>query len=215
MYIRHVHSIRWKMKLLLLLRFNRFLVQFIIFSLCFNLIDCTDVYLVDVSDQLPRLLRDPGLTTWTVCQKTGEPISMEDALKSAQKLPETLFPPNNDFDVVQLTKWYNVHPYLLLITTSMRLLPYHQNTGGFFVAVFEKKPNEVIEAAVKSIDRSQRVLVPAKRKPEETTEDTPNSGQEVASAVTEKHSKGGWGGRGEEEPFILVDSSNNDLASIK
>ncbi|KAF8634819.1 hypothetical protein AX17_004071 [Amanita inopinata Kibby_2008] len=94
----------------------------------------TDFELVNVSDKLPELKRRPGLTSWrpTVSRNAevtyqsyiefvGAPI--EPMLKS--KLSEGHWPPTN---VEQL----NLHH-------CVRIYPHLQDTGGFFIAVLERK----------------------------------------------------------------------------
>lgn len=115
--------------------------------------------LVDVSAEMPKLKRNPGLDTWQVracvqCladlqttpsvgvlyqggvvlaqvmePKSGKWFSTweeakELATERQLKLDPSMFPSAATAD--------------LPLQRTMRFLPHHQNTGGFFVAVFEK-----------------------------------------------------------------------------
>ena len=80
--------------------------------------------LLDVSDELPNLKRSPGLHEWQVWDKFGYHPSF-DGEEQMHKLSATMF---SDEETKKLP-----------LERCMRLLPHHQDTGGFFVAVFEKK----------------------------------------------------------------------------
>ncbi|KAJ3192353.1 tRNA (cytosine(34)-C(5))-methyltransferase [Irineochytrium annulatum] len=82
--------------------------------------------LEDVSAILPGLKRNPGLTTWKVMDKDGQIHDSYGTLKgsSKAKIAPTCFPPENAAS--------------LGLEKCIRILPFHQNTGGFFVAVFKK-----------------------------------------------------------------------------
>ncbi|KAI7867502.1 S-adenosyl-L-methionine-dependent methyltransferase [Spinellus fusiger] len=81
----------------------------------------------DVSDQLPALRRHHGLSTWKVMTKDGQYIQSVDDIQDARqrgRFPKSAFPPENA-DSLHLDR-------------CLRIYPQDQNTGGFFVAVFEK-----------------------------------------------------------------------------
>lgn len=79
--------------------------------------------LLDVSAELPNLKRSPGLHEWQVWDKYGHhPTFESNDLK--HKLSETMFS--------------NEETKRLPLERCLRLLPHHQDTGGFFVAVFQK-----------------------------------------------------------------------------
>ncbi|KAG6873618.1 hypothetical protein C0995_013549 [Termitomyces sp. Mi166 len=94
-----------------------------------------DFFLVDVSDKLPALKRRPGLTIWrpsvdrlinTSYATYEEYLASQDAKDNPKtKLTEGHWPP------VDIER-YNLH-------RSLRIYPHLQDTGGFFVAVLEKK----------------------------------------------------------------------------
>jgi len=84
--------------------------------------------LIDVSDQLPTLKRKPGITSWRVFDKDGKWYSSHSELSfwRQKRIAPSVFPPPPD--VVQSL---NLHH-------CIRIFPHLQNTGGFFIAVFEK-----------------------------------------------------------------------------
>jgi multisite-specific tRNA:(cytosine-C5)-methyltransferase len=81
--------------------------------------------LLDVTDELPNLKRSPGLHEWQVWDKFGYHPTFESAAEQSHKLSPTMF---SDEETKNMP-----------LERCLRLLPHHQDTGGFFVAVFEKK----------------------------------------------------------------------------
>lgn len=86
------------------------------------------IRLVDVSDQLVELNRRPGLSTWKVTTKEGVYLNSIEDLEERQrkKFPTTCFPPTAE-EAAQMN-----------LDRCLRIYPHDQDTGGFFVAVFEK-----------------------------------------------------------------------------
>ncbi|XP_014674594.1 PREDICTED: tRNA (cytosine(34)-C(5))-methyltransferase-like [Priapulus caudatus] len=84
------------------------------------------VELVDISQQLPALKRQPGLTSWKVMSKAQVWYSSMDEVPELfhTQIRGSIFPPAN---VQQLH-----------LENCLRILPHHQDTGGFFVAVLQK-----------------------------------------------------------------------------
>ncbi|SAM02707.1 hypothetical protein [Absidia glauca] len=103
------------------------------------------IELKDVSDQLPGLIRRPGLKTWKVMTRDNQFISSVDDIENARsgrKFPKSAFPPEN--------------PDPLHLERCLRIYPQDQNTGGFFVAVFEKvKPMTVADRMTVAKDQGQ------------------------------------------------------------
>lgn len=91
--------------------------------------------LVDVSEQLPQLIRRPGLTTWspTVDRAVNTSFNSYDAY--IQSLPEDK---RSDVKLME-THWPPGNAETLHLERCMRIYPHLQDTGGFFVAVFERK----------------------------------------------------------------------------
>ncbi|XP_057564515.1 RNA cytosine C(5)-methyltransferase NSUN2 isoform X2 [Hippopotamus amphibius kiboko] len=86
--------------------------------------------LADVSSELPGLKWMPGLTQWKVMTKDGQWFTVwEDVPHSRHtQIRPTMFPPKDP------EKLQAMH-----LERCLRILPHHQNTGGFFVAVLVKK----------------------------------------------------------------------------
>lgn len=114
------------------------------------------VELVDVSNELPQLVRRPGLKKWKVRDKVNWFGSHKDVPKSrrAAFMP-SMFPsgkgcevPNDDNDAVLKdtidngleTSMDALDEEIsdLPLEHCMRVVPHDQNTGAFFVAVFHK-----------------------------------------------------------------------------
>ena len=88
--------------------------------------------LVDTSDKLEGLIRFPGLASWTISDKAGN--FYKSFGEAEGKFSQTMFPPDN-ISSLDMEK-------------CIRVYPFSQNTGGFFVAVFEKL------SAFGSVDRA-------------------------------------------------------------
>jgi len=96
--------------------------------------------LVDLSTKLPGLVRQQGLSTWKVSDIHGNILeSMEDVRDRHKKrfLP-SLFPPNTE------------EAKRMNLNYAIRVLPHHNDTGGFFVALLKKnrkkkRPREEME----------------------------------------------------------------------
>ncbi|XP_077922669.1 RNA cytosine C(5)-methyltransferase NSUN2 isoform X2 [Halichoerus grypus] len=86
--------------------------------------------LADVSSELPGLKWMPGITHWKVMTKDGQWFTeWEDVPHSRHtQIRPTMFPPKDP------EKLQAMH-----LERCLRILPHHQNTGGFFVAVLVKK----------------------------------------------------------------------------
>uniref|UniRef100_A0A8C1H0R0 tRNA (cytosine(34)-C(5))-methyltransferase n=1 Tax=Cyprinus carpio carpio TaxID=630221 RepID=A0A8C1H0R0_CYPCA len=86
--------------------------------------------LADASADLPGLKYMPGITSWKVMTKEGQWFSdWSEVLKSRHtQIRPTMFPPTDPEKLASMK-----------LERCMRILPHHQNTGGFFVAVLVKK----------------------------------------------------------------------------
>ncbi|KAM4687972.1 RNA cytosine C(5)-methyltransferase NSUN2 [Discoglossus pictus] len=86
--------------------------------------------LADVCAELPGLKWMPGITQWKVMTKEGQWFEKwEDVPKNRHtQIRPTMFPIKDE----EKLKSMNLH-------RCLRILPHHQNTGGFFVAVLIKK----------------------------------------------------------------------------
>ncbi|XP_061336578.1 uncharacterized protein LOC133283693 [Gastrolobium bilobum] len=123
------------------------------------------IELVDVSSELPQLIRRPGLKRWKVCDKGMWLVSCKDVpkLRKSVVLP-SMFPSGRSYqdvvdsncnnsiiddingnseDGVQVVKNPVMHEITeevsdVPLERCMRLVPHDQNTGAFFIAVLEK-----------------------------------------------------------------------------
>ena len=91
------------------------------------------VRLLDVSHELPGLRRRPGVTSWKVWHRGQwheDYASVEE--RFPQKCPTKLA---SLFAPVAGDAMHAMH-----LERCVRIMPHDQDTGGFFVAVFEKVP---------------------------------------------------------------------------
>nr|XP_014431094.1 tRNA (cytosine(34)-C(5))-methyltransferase [Pelodiscus sinensis] len=86
--------------------------------------------LADVSSELPGLKWMPGIKQWKVMLKDGQWFeSWKDVPANRQtQIRPTMFPIEDEEKLKALN-----------LERCLRILPHHQNTGGFFVAVLVKK----------------------------------------------------------------------------
>ncbi|XP_074064404.1 RNA cytosine C(5)-methyltransferase NSUN2 [Macrotis lagotis] len=86
--------------------------------------------LADVSSELPGLKWMPGITQWKVMTKDGQWFAdWKDVPQSRHtQIRPTMFPPKDQENLKKMN-----------LERCLRILPHHQNTGGFFVAVLVKK----------------------------------------------------------------------------
>ncbi|CAF1130463.1 unnamed protein product [Adineta steineri] len=103
------------------------------------------ISLVDISDKLPGLQTIPGLTKWCIMGKNKEVYnSYEEVPPHMQSLARpNMFPPSQDI----LER--------LHLERCIRLLPHHQNTGAFFVALF-RKLDKTVEVSSTQEETSQK-----------------------------------------------------------
>ncbi|XP_064640882.1 RNA cytosine-C(5)-methyltransferase NSUN2-like [Lineus longissimus] len=147
---------------------------------------CGDsVELVESSLTVPGLKTMPGLWTWTITDNEGQVLEDYKSVPKIMKkcyLP-SVFPPDNAAD--------------LHLERCMRVLPHHQNTGGFFIAVLTKKkhlpwqkPTDVVKLIV-------------------TPEDIENP------PVDEEEGKSNMEGGDGDVDTANVDTANSDTANSK
>lgn len=153
------------------------------------------VKIIDSSDRLNGLIRHPGVTNWKVYGKDGE---VKESPDDENKLPLSCFPPSKEE-----AELYN-------LDRCMRVYPQDQNTGGFFITVFEKdSENEVIENKVSSTSQEEK-----KREAVDTIESDNNKKQKTEEAeVTKivKQRKEKLPIDANEEPFVFINQDNKEL----
>ncbi|XP_063928083.1 RNA cytosine-C(5)-methyltransferase NSUN2-like [Zophobas morio] len=111
-----------------------------------------EVELIDVGDRLPGLRRVGGVSTWVVCsvvdgQQAFFTSYIEVPEKLRSQLKPSMFPPENIG--------------LLNVERCFRILPHHQNTGGFFIALLRKtkvRPGRPVALSENSFDHEKRKI---------------------------------------------------------
>lgn len=137
-----------------------------------------NVEIVDSSDQLPGLIRRPGLKTWKIMDKGGRIWnSWEEVEKFTKESNDGVTPGRLVPSMFPDPEGTN-----LPLERCMRVYPHLQDTGGFFITVLEKKSEFKArnENEPKQTSQSNRASEdPATATPAETK-------PEDASAVEEK-----------------------------
>ncbi|KAF9493772.1 S-adenosyl-L-methionine-dependent methyltransferase [Pleurotus eryngii] len=137
--------------------------------------------LVDVSSRYPELERLPGLTSWTpTADRTAEKY-----FDTYQEYRESL----SSTDPVKLTEghWPPPNAVDLNLTRCMRIYPHLQDTGGFFVAVLQKKQKAEPDTKERKREATEPSDVPEAKKPRliEENEDEDKIDVDVAAQVVE------------------------------
>ncbi|XP_055453901.1 RNA cytosine C(5)-methyltransferase NSUN2 isoform X1 [Psammomys obesus] len=122
--------------------------------------------LADVSAELPGLKWMPGISQWKVMTRDGQWFADWDEVPQGRhtQIRPTMFPPKD------LEKLQAVH-----LERCLRILPHHQNTGGFFVAVLVKK-------APMPWNKRQPKVQSKSAEPRETAESSPVAAAEGNSS---------------------------------
>lgn len=151
--------------------------------------------LADASAELPGLKWMPGLTQWKVMTREGQWFADWDSVPRSRhtQIRPTMFPPKDP------EKLQAMH-----LERCLRILPHHQNTGGFFVAVLVKKcsmPWNKRQPKVQGRAAASR----------ETTESSPVPSMEgTPSEASELDSHGVTGTDDAEITETTENSENND-----
>lgn len=141
------------------------------------------IRLVNVDNELPGLKRRQGVTDWKVYGK-----DMELREPGAEDVPATAFPPTKE----EVEKFH--------LENCVRVYPHLQNTGGFFITVFEKIDPQAGTESKRKAEESDSEDAEIK-KPK-------NEGQAEDSSAAKK---GRLPRDANEEPFIFLDPQNSEL----
>ena len=108
--------------------------------------------LVDVSKELPDLVRTPGLSTWTIAEKYGKvlPTHAEIDPQLKKQFVSALWPPTKEE-----AEWMHLE-------RCVRVFPHQQNTGGVFITVFNKVADLPARDAHGSMPKLGRARLPSK-----------------------------------------------------
>ena len=173
------------------------------------------VQILDTSDLLPGLKRYPGLRSWNVMDKTGRVWHSHQEVEDHRarhgddglsRIQESMFPPNND----------------LPLERCMRVYPYQQDTGAFFIAILEKrteikaraedKPKVAAQSAkVEAIDVTTDSTAASMTANGSVTNEQPNSVQpgtsEIATSPLKRKRDDDHDGKEEEDETALTHSN--------
>lgn len=133
------------------------------------------VSLVDVSEELPGLQRRHGVSSWKVFAK-----DMTEKFEPEDHIHATAFPPTKE----EAEKFH--------LDRCVRVYPHLQNTGGFFITVFEKKAKQTTKRAASPTEE------PELKKPKTEVKHVPTSKKKTPRGANE-------------EPFVFLDPSNELL----
>jgi 16S rRNA C967 or C1407 C5-methylase (RsmB/RsmF family) len=184
--------------------------------------------LVDCSEYLPLFRRLKGVSDWKVMNKNGDYI--DQAHEEAKFYAKSVWPPTKEE-----AEKFN-------LDRCWRILPHHQNTGGFFCAVFEKvgplpraakktkvaketaeEPAAVAEAATTNNDNNNNNNGGDLMEIEENvdaagTAPVVEKGKEEAAAAggePPKNQKKKRVRRSYESPYIMVDPESENGATVR
>lgn len=99
--------------------------------------------LINCEGHLKNFKYAPGVSTWNVCNRSGEKLTKEDIVGRA-KYKESMFPPSEE------------ESQSMNLNYCMRLFPHLQDSGGFFVAVLEKESSQT-ENVVQETDELEEM----------------------------------------------------------
>lgn len=159
-----------------------------------------NVSLVDVSNELPGLKRRSGVSLWKVFAK-----DLVEKFPGDEGVHATAFPPSED-------EAKDFH-----LDRCVRVYPHLQNTGGFFITVFEKKAHDSTKRTAADADAETEA---ENKKPRsldvEGTNGTSstNSTSTTTTTTTTTHvtqPKHKAPRTANEEPFVFLDPSNEQL----
>ncbi|KYN33108.1 tRNA (cytosine-5-)-methyltransferase CG6133 [Trachymyrmex septentrionalis] len=133
------------------------------------------VQLIDCRDLVPGLICDPGVTHWKPASKNLQYYdSWEDVPEQWQtQVRPKMFPP----DANEASKFH--------LERCMRILPHHQDTGGFFVAVLEKVKSLPWEREICVLNQSTQNVDGNENKDKHILEE--KSVQDIKLSESEKH----------------------------
>ncbi|XP_039260938.2 RNA cytosine-C(5)-methyltransferase NSUN2-like [Styela clava] len=142
------------------------------------------VELIDVMDELKGLKWSPGISKWRVLERDGTWYNNHTEVPETKShIRPSMFPPENAEN--------------LNLERCMRLLPHHQDTGGFFVAVLKK-----VEKLPWEKDREIIAKKPLKE------DENKEQNTEAPPAKKKK-----WGAGFKEDPFIFFNDSDKEITS--
>ncbi|KAI9226767.1 MAG: S-adenosyl-L-methionine-dependent methyltransferase [Piptocephalis tieghemiana] len=178
--------------------------------------------LVDVSDQLPNLIRRPGHSSWKVMDGQGNILDSHVPGRPKDKSSPSCYPPSGE------------EAATMHLDRCIRIYPHLQDTGAFFVAVLAKV--SPMTTAERNMNGEAKEAEPTEEVSEkETTAEEPINAQDTkeddskqSSSVVpvkravedpqnpprQREKRGGRGGMPKEEPFIMLDPNHPEINEI-
>lgn len=150
------------------------------------------VSLVDVSNELPGLKRRSGVSSWKVFAK-----DMTEKFEPEDHIHASAFPPSEE----EAEKFH--------LDRCVRVYPHLQNTGGFFITVFEKKAKETNKRAASQSEEPEKRAKTEGSVASEDVETTAEAESSAINAVRVSKQKTPRGAN--DEPFMFLDPSNEQL----
>lgn len=151
-----------------------------------------EMSLLDVSDQLPNLIRSPGVSDWKVQAKDK---SWQDPNESGMN--RSFFPPSEEE-----AKRFN-------LDRAVRVNPHQQDTGGFFIAVLVKKGGEAAEEPAQKRQKLETPDVPEPAPAAEAVAEVPTGdGSEPAENKSKRMPRDAV-----DEPFHFLDPNHPEVES--
>lgn len=151
----------------------------------------SQIKLINCENELPGLVRRQGISHWDVFGK-----DMELRTPEATDVASTVFPPSKEE-----AESFNLQ-------NCIRVYPHLQNTGGFFIAVFEKIDPEADKVSGKrSNDDQQEDEEDSKKQKTEI----PEASKSTEEKKPQQAKKPKMPRDANEEPFVFLDSEHEAL----
>lgn len=162
--------------------------------------------IVDASDMIKGLNYNPGMTKWTPATKD---LRFFDKFEDVPSDLHSVIHPQMFAPTEEEVKTFNLQHCL-------RVLPHHQNTGGFFVVALEKISvlpweQEVNEKAMRNNERKINNRIAAEAEVPST--ENADAKDETAEPDAKKKKRAHYGFR--EDPFIFFEDDEEVFTSLK
>ncbi|CAG0916253.1 unnamed protein product [Notodromas monacha] len=157
--------------------------------------DCLEI--IDVADKVPGLRTVPGVTTWKPMSRDLKFYENPEEIpeKFSSQIRAAMFPPSPE------------EAAAFHLDRCMRILPHHQDTGGFFLAAIRKlKPLRSVNSGPKSGEDRSSEEVQEKEKPADVVADEDDK-------MTPPKKRRFFGFR--EDPFIYFNQEEPCWKTIK
>ncbi|EGO03524.1 hypothetical protein SERLA73DRAFT_101720 [Serpula lacrymans var. lacrymans S7.3] len=142
-----------------------------------------DFELLDVSMQLPQLIRRPGITTW----RPTVDRSINTVFDTYEDYTQTLDETQREDSKMLSSHWPPSNTKELNLTRCLRIYPHLQDTGGFFVAVLQRKQSTAISYSDRKREAEQDdladVSAPETKKPKLLSDEPPADNSEASVDV--------------------------------